>query len=117
MKKINSMQFIVAVILSTFLTLSFSCKNPAGNPAENVTSLSADTLKLAEIKMQSYIDAGKLSGISVLTLKDGKTAHQSTFGLAHMEEERAVEKNTIFRIYSMSKPITAAALMMLYDEG
>jgi hypothetical protein len=43
-------------------------------------------LKLAEIKMQSYIDAGKLSGISVLTLKDGKTAHQLTFGLAHMEE-------------------------------
>ena len=117
MKKINPMQFIVAVILSLFLTLSFSCKNPSENPAEIVTSLSADTLKLAEIKMQSYIDSGKLSGISVLTLKDGKTAHQHTFGLAHIEEERAIEENTIFRIYSMSKPITTAALMMLYDEG
>ncbi len=67
--------------------------------------------------MQSYIDAGKLSGISVLTLKNGETAHRATFGLAHIDENRAVEENTIFRIYSMSKSITAAALMMLYDEG
>jgi CubicO group peptidase (beta-lactamase class C family) len=117
MKKINSMQLTVAVILSIFLTLSFSCKPPTAYPAEKNISLSADTLKLAEIQMQSYIDAGKLSGISVLALKDGETVHQATFGLAHMEEERAIEENTIFRIYSMSKPITAAALMMLYDEG
>lgn len=113
MKKITSLQFFVAVFLALTLSFSFSCNNPA----EDVTSLSADTLKLADIKMQSYIDAGKLSGISVLVIKDGETAHQRTFGLAHIEEERALEENAIFRIYSMSKPITAAALMMLYDEG
>ena len=113
MKKIKSQQFLVAVILTLTLTYSFSCKNPV----ENKISLNADTLKLAEIKMQSYIDAGELSGISVLVIKDGETAHQQTFGLAHIEEERALEENAIFRIYSMSKPITSAALMMLYDEG
>ena len=117
MKKFNSMQLTTAVILSIFLTLSFSCKTPTAYPAEKTIRLSADTLKLAEIKMQSYIDAGKLSGISVLTLKNGETAHRATFGLAHIDENRAVEENTIFRIYSMSKSITAAALMMLYDEG
>lgn len=113
MKKIKPLQFFVAVIGALTLSFTFSCNNPS----ENVTSLSADTLKLAEIKMQSYIDAGKLSGISVLVIKDGETVHQQTFGLAHIEEERGLEENTIFRIYSMSKPITAAALMMLYDEG
>lgn len=117
MKKINSMQLTVAVILSIFLTFSLSCKTPTAYPSEKAIRISADTLKLAEIQMQSYIDAGKLSGISVLALKDGETVHQATFGLAHLEEERAIEENTIFRIYSMSKPITAAALMMLYDEG
>ena len=75
MKKIKPLQFIVAVILALTLSFSFSCKNPS----ENVTSLSADTLKLAEIKMQSYIDAGKLSGISVLVFKDGETVHHQTF--------------------------------------
>lgn len=117
MKKIKSLQFIIAVILALTLTFSYSCKNSAANPSETAITLSADTLKLAEIKMQSYIDAGKLSGISVLTLINGETAHQHTFGLAHIEEERVLEENAIFRIYSMSKPITAAALMMLYDEG
>ncbi len=92
MKKINSIQLTVAVFLSIFLTLSFSCKTPTAYPAEKTIRLSADTLKL-------YIDAGKLSGISVLALKDGEPVHQATFGLAHMEEERAIEENTIFRIW------------------
>ncbi len=113
MKKNKTRHFTVAVILSLILSFSFSCKNSV----EIVTSLSLDTLKLAEMKMQSYTDSGRLSGISVLVLKDGETVHQRTFGLAHIEEERAVEENTIFRIYSMSKPITTAALMMLYDAG
>lgn len=67
--------------------------------------------------MQAYVEDGKLSGISILVLKDGETAHQKTFGMANIEEEKVLEKESLFRIYSMSKPITAAALMMLYDEG
>lgn len=78
---------------------------------------SKDPFKKAEQQMKAYVDDGKLSGISVLTLKDGRILHQECFGLANIDEERALEKNSIFRIYSMSKPITAVALMMLYDEG
>lgn len=100
-------------ILSLILALSFSCSTPS----DAVSGLSADTLKLAEAKMQAYVDEGKLSGISVLVLKDGRTAYQKTFGLANLEEERVLTEDAIFRIYSMSKPITAAALMTLYDEG
>ena len=77
MKNIKSLQFIAAVIFALTLSFSFSCNNPA----ENVTSLSADTLKLAEIKMQSYIDAGKLSGISILVIKEGETATSIPLGL------------------------------------
>ena len=113
MKKIKSLQLPMVLIMSLILAVSFSCNTTS----ETVSGLSVDTLELADAKMQVYVDDGKLSGISVLVLKDGKTVHQRTFGLAHMEEERVLEEDAIFRIYSMSKPITAAALMMLYDEG
>lgn len=117
MKNFRSIQVIWALTLALILSLSVSCNTTTEKSAAKTTPLSADSLKLAEINMQSYIDAGKLSGISVLVLKDGEIAQQGTFGLAHIEEKRTVDANTIFRIYSMSKPITAAALMMLYDEG
>jgi len=113
MKRINSMQVPLAILLALILTISFSCNNASETPS----SLSVDTLNLADAKMQSYVDEGELSGISVLVIKDGETVHQRTFGLAHLAEERVLEEDAIFRIYSMSKPITAAALMMLYDEG
>ncbi len=113
MKRIKSVQLPLAVILSLILSISFSCNNPS----KTVAGLSVDTLNLADAKMQSYVDERKLPCVSVLVIKDGQIVHQRTFGLASIEEERALEEDAIFRIYSMSKPITAAALMILYDEG
>ncbi len=99
-------------ILAIFL-FSQSCNTVSTTSV----GLSLDSLELADIAMQSYIDDGKLSGVSVLVLKDGQLAHQSTFGFADISEERALAEDAIFRIYSMTKPITAVALMILFDEG
>ena len=65
----------------------------------------------------SYVDRGKLAGVSTLVARGGKVAHFETVGLRDRENKLAMEKDTIFRIYSMSKPITSVALMMLYEEG
>ncbi len=73
------------------LTISFSCNNAS----ETLSGLSVDTLNLADAKMQSFVDEGKLSGISVLVIKDGKTVHQRTFGLAHLAEERMLEEDAL----------------------
>jgi len=113
MEKIKSLQLSAAILLALILTVSFSCNSTT----EPLAGLSVDTLNLADTKMQTFVDEGQLSGISVLVIKDGKTVHQRTFGLANLEENRALEEDAIFRIYSMSKPITAAGLMILYDEG
>jgi len=80
-------------------------------------TLSADTLALADQKMKAYVEEGKLPCVSTLVIKDGEAAHRSVFGYASIEEEKPLGENAIFRIYSMSKPVTAAALMILYDEG
>ena len=67
--------------------------------------------------MQGYIDNHLQAGISVMVIKDGKTAVRENFGYADVENNMKVKDNTVFRIFSMTKPITAVALMKLYDEG
>jgi CubicO group peptidase (beta-lactamase class C family) len=50
-------------------------------------------------------------------MKDGKIIHRENYGFSNIEKEQPVEENSIFRIFSMTKPITAVALMTLYDEN
>jgi len=118
MNRIKSLRPVLAFALTLILALGLSCSNSSNsNSSKTLSGLYPDTLKLADAKMKAYVDEGKLPGISVLVIKDGKIVHRNTFGYAHLGEQRTLEEETIFRIYSMSKPITAAALMMLYDEG
>ncbi len=67
--------------------------------------------------MQEYIDSSRWAGISALVMKDDKIVYREHFGYANIEEEIPLEDNNIFRIFSMTKPVTAVALMTLYDEG
>jgi CubicO group peptidase (beta-lactamase class C family) len=67
--------------------------------------------------MKVYVDEGKLPCVAALVSKEGETITQFAYGMANREENRALSDKSIFRIYSMSKPITAAALMILFDEG
>ena len=66
---------------------------------------------------QSYVDRGKIAGFSTLISRHGEIAHFEATGQRDRERALPMEKDTIFRIYSMSKPITSLALMMLYEEG
>ena len=63
----------------------------------------------------SYVDRGKLAGVSTLIARDGRIAHFETVGMRDTARGLPLEKDTIFRIYSMTKPITSIAMMMLYE--
>jgi len=102
---------------AAFLILVVSCGPGSLTPTPEKVGLSSDTLALASQKMQEYIDNGKMAGISTLVMKDGKIIHREHFGFANIEEQRPVDESSIFRIFSMTKPVTAVALMTLYDEG
>jgi CubicO group peptidase (beta-lactamase class C family) len=67
--------------------------------------------------MQSYIDRQVFAGISTLVARRGQIAHLATFGWQDLETKKPISEDTLFRIYSMSKPITSAAVMMLCEEG
>jgi CubicO group peptidase (beta-lactamase class C family) len=64
-----------------------------------------------------YIDAGRFPGSQLLVYRRGKVVHHAVQGFADIERKMAVKDDTIFRIYSMTKPITSVAFMMLVEEG
>jgi len=78
---------------------------------------SAERLERINIGMQRYIDQKLIAGIVTLVARHGRVVHFERFGMQDIEAHRPMELDTIFRIYSMTKPITSVALMMLYEHG
>ncbi len=64
-----------------------------------------------------YIDAGRFPGTQVLVYRRGKVVHSAVQGFADLERKAPMKDDTIFRIYSMTKPLTSVAFMMLFEEG
>jgi CubicO group peptidase (beta-lactamase class C family) len=79
--------------------------------------LSSQRLGRIGAHLQRYIDAGKVAGTLTLVARQGQIAYFEPQGHLEMERRRPMQRDTIFRIYSMSKPITSVAVMMLYEQG
>ncbi len=79
--------------------------------------LSAERLGRIDGWMRRWVDGGRLAGMSVLVSRHGQVAYQRCYGMADRERGTAMAADTIVRIYSMTKPLTSVALMMLYEEG
>ncbi len=88
---------------------------PIGLPEE--IGLSAERLKRISPFMQRYVDSSKLAGTITMVARRGKVAHFECVGMMDKETNKPMKPDTIFRIYSMTKPITSVAVMMLYEEG
>ena len=78
-----------------------------------------DPQRLARIDrhFQRYVDDGKLPGFLAVVARDGRVVHVARYGLRDVEANLPVETDTLFRIYSMTKPITSVAAMLLWEEG
>ncbi len=68
-------------------------------------------------QMDRAVEAGDNAGCSLLVLKEGEEVLYCQSGYADIEQKKKIERDTIFRIFSMTKPVTAAAVMMLAEEG
>ena len=64
-----------------------------------------------------YVDAGRFSGTQLMVYRRGNIVHSAVQGFADLERKVPLKDDTIFRIYSMTKPITSVAFMMLVEEG
>jgi CubicO group peptidase (beta-lactamase class C family) len=77
----------------------------------------ADRLSRIDTHLARYVDDGRLAGWQVLITRRGQTVHSSVGGSRDLEAGLPVEPDTIWRIYSMTKPITAVVAMSLFEQG
>lgn len=85
------------------------------DPAE--VGMDAGRLERIDRHFRRYVDDGRLPGWLILVSRGGRVAYLSAYGWRDLEAQAPVETDTLFRVYSMTKPITSVAAMMLYEEG
>jgi CubicO group peptidase (beta-lactamase class C family) len=84
---------------------------------ETIGMSAARLAKLDQVMTERYVDGGYLPGIITQVYRKGRLAHTGVSGHMDLERGKAMREDAIFRIYSMTKPITSVALMMLVEEG
>jgi CubicO group peptidase (beta-lactamase class C family) len=86
---------------------------------QDPTAVGMDPARLVRIDrhLSRYVDDGRLAGWQVLVTRHGQTVHSSVYGARDREAGLPVEPDTLWRIYSMTKPITSVVAMALYEEG
>ena len=107
----------IFAILFTFVIASafhFSEPEVSNNPPIIVD---ASVKARIDATLKSFIDSDKTVGLSALIFEKGKEVYYNAFGYADREAKSPMDRNTIVRIYSMTKPVTGVALMTLYEKG
>jgi len=88
---------------------------PTASPSE--IGLSSRNLDRITPAMRKLVEDKSVAGIVTMVAWRGKVVQFNAYGMRDIEAEKPMERDTIFRIYSMTKPITSVAAMMLYEEG
>src|SRR6266446_7202305 len=86
-----------------------------GRPEE--VGLSSERLQRINEVVQRYIDSGQISGAVTVVARKGNVAHFEAQGLMDVESKTPMRRDAIFRMASMSKPVTGVAILMLMEEG
>ena len=105
----------ICILFFCVATFAFGQGLPIAVPEE--VGVSAERLERIRPVLHDYVDKGQLPGFLTVVARRGKIVHFETIGMRDVENKKPVEADTIFRIYSMSKPITSVAVMVLYEEG
>src|SRR5487761_1310350 len=95
------------------------CAMPDLKPDVDPAEAGFDAGRLARIDRHfaRYVDDGRLPGWLLVVSRHGRLVHVSSYGLRDIEAGLPVETGTLWRIFSMTKPVTSVAAMMLYEEG
>jgi len=109
----------IKTFLLTILILSSAYAAAADLKRTKPEYVGMSSERLAKIKplMQRYVDEGKVAGIQTIIARKGKIVHFEQVGKLDIDTGAAIEKDSLFRIYSMTKPLATTAAMILYEEG
>ena len=109
------MKIKLMIAVAPLLASASGCVEiPVAQP-ESV-GMSVEGLERLTAAAQEFVDEGKLAGVLTMVAREGRIVHVSAVGQRGVDDDRPLTQDALFRIYSMSKPITAVAAMMLYEE-
>lgn len=111
------MEKLAYISLLLFWMTAFAFGQGLPRAAPEAVGVSTERLERIRPVMQGYVDDGRIAGLLTVVARRGKTVHFETVGMRDVENKKPMEADTIFRIHSMSKPITSVAVMMLYEDG
>lgn len=111
------MSFAAALLIAASVIAAAADTENLSRAEPETVGMSAERLERIAPVMQGYVDDGELVGATSMIARHGEVVHFETFGDLNMETGQPMTGDSIFRIYSMSKPITTLAAMILYEEG
>jgi CubicO group peptidase (beta-lactamase class C family) len=107
---------LLTAVLAALASAGLVSKDlPSAKPED--VGLSSERLARMDRLIHTYVDAGRTPGVVTLIARHGKVVHVDAYGKADLASGRATRADDVFRMYSMTKPITSVALLMLYEEG
>ncbi|MCR9276825.1 MAG: beta-lactamase family protein [Pseudomonadaceae bacterium] len=107
----------LVLLLLAVLSLESVHARDIGNSRAQAQGMSSDRLASITALTQGYVDRKQLSGVVTLVARNGRIVHLESVGSRGLTDPAPISENDLFRIYSMTKPVTAVAAMMLYEQG
>ncbi len=104
------------LLLSTLIMGVSACSSGADAPAETLDVPAFDTAAMDAL-LSGAVERGEIIGVQALVFDEGQTVYRNSFGLADRERNTPVTSDTVYRVYSMTKPMTSALIMDLREEG
>ena len=116
---------LLFVVLSTLIacttaiggSISVSTGSTLAMVSPEAVGMDSERLNRVTAAMENLVDEGLLAGAVTIAARDNKVVHFESVGYRNLESRALMTNDTLFRIYSMSKPVTGVALMALYEEG
>jgi CubicO group peptidase (beta-lactamase class C family) len=107
---------LVSAFIALFPTLAFpQAALPIGTPAD--VGMSAEKLESVTRALQAHVDAGDITGAVAAVVRDGKLVYSEAVGFRDIEVGSPMAFDSLFRVYSMSRPMASLGILMLQDEG
>lgn len=101
----------------TMLVLLAACLYAQVSFCQSTPLITESVKQRIDATLRRFIDSGKTVGLSALVFEKGKEVYFNAFGYADREAGKRMDRQTIVRIFSMTKPVTGVALMTLYEKG
>ena len=108
---------ILAILPVLLIVTAFQWLQPVSKKNIAGSIVTPSVKSRIDATLKSFTDSGKTAGVSALIFEKGKEVYYNAFGYADREAKNPMDRNTIVRIFSMTKPVTGVALMTLYEKG